>query len=77
MIKDKQCIVCGTPLEAKRSHKKLCSNACTIKLHRLRRSLNNQLKDFIFSLPTSDLLTELQDFMSTLVDNAQQHTNNQ
>ncbi len=63
------CIVCNTPIHGKRKHKRLCGNACTIKLHRQRKSLITQFRSFLFDLPNSHKLFELETLLLRLVEN--------
>lgn len=66
------CIVCNTPIHGKRRDKRLCSNACTIKLHRQRKSLINQFRAFLFDVPNSNKLLELESQLFAFVENQQQ-----
>lgn len=63
------CVVCGTPI-AGRSHKILCSNSCTIRLHRMRKSLIKQFKAFLFGLPNSQNIYELESLLHSVAGRA-------
>ncbi len=43
------CVVCNKPIEG-RSHKILCSNACTIRLHRERKKALQDVRSLLLSL---------------------------
>lgn len=63
------CIVCGSSMTAKRSHRITCSSKCRIKLHRQRKSLITQFRSFLFDLPNSHKLLELETLLLRLVEN--------
>jgi predicted nucleic acid-binding Zn ribbon protein len=43
------CVVCNKPIEG-RIHKILCSNACTIRLHRERKKALQEIRLLLLSL---------------------------
>ncbi|TXR41460.1 DUF2116 family Zn-ribbon domain-containing protein [Ectopseudomonas mendocina] len=49
------CVVCNKPIEG-RSNRILCSNACTIRLHRQRKKVLQEIKSILLSLTDTNAI---------------------
>ena len=62
----RSCVVCGKPIEG-RSHKILCSNACTIRLHRARKRTLIEMKALLLSITDTNAINALENLTIDLL----------
>ncbi|QTS84933.1 DUF2116 family Zn-ribbon domain-containing protein [Ectopseudomonas khazarica] len=64
------CVICGTEIEG-RSNKILCSNACTIKLHRARKKALAEFKTLLLGTIDTEEIRELETLALRLANTTQ------